>query len=293
MKGYKAFNYDLTCKDFQYEVGKEFVFDGKPIPCQQGFHFCRLIADCYNFYPMSESTRICEVEAVGDIETNDDIKYCTNKIKVVREITDEQTKKANTTASSTGYCNTGDCNTGDWNTGNRNTGDWNTGNRNTGNCNTGDWNTGNRNTGDWNTGNRNTGNRNTGNRNTGDWNVSSYNTGCFMTEEQKISLFNKTSEWTYREWLNCDARFILRRCPCEYNDTEWISSENMTDKEKKEHPTHETTGGYLKVVKHEADRQTWWNNLSREDKDTVMSLPNFDAEIFKKCTGIEVRGEQA
>lgn len=32
MKGYKAFNNDLTCRGMQYKIGKEYVFDGKPIP---------------------------------------------------------------------------------------------------------------------------------------------------------------------------------------------------------------------------------------------------------------------
>ena len=60
-------------------------------------------------------------------------------------------------------------------------------------------------TGRCNTGNRNTGDWNTGDWNTGDWNKSSFNTGCFNTEEQKIMLFNKPSNMTYREWLESDA----------------------------------------------------------------------------------------
>ena len=82
MKGYKAFNNDLTCRGMQYEIGKEYVFDGKPIPCKQGFHFCETIADCYEFYPMSDDTRICEVEATGEI-AEDGVKRVTNVIKVI------------------------------------------------------------------------------------------------------------------------------------------------------------------------------------------------------------------
>ena len=58
IKSYKGFNKDLNCRDFQYEVGKEYTFDGNPIPCQQGFHYCKTIADCYKFYDKTENTRI-------------------------------------------------------------------------------------------------------------------------------------------------------------------------------------------------------------------------------------------
>ena len=92
MKGYKAFNSDLTCRGMQYEVGKEYVFDGKPIPCRQGFHFCETIADCYEFYPMSDDTRICEVEATGEIAA-DGVKRVTNVIKILAEITCDNLRK--------------------------------------------------------------------------------------------------------------------------------------------------------------------------------------------------------
>ena len=48
MKGYKAFNNDMTCRGFQYKVGKTYEMAKKPIPCKQGFHFCKSIADYFN-----------------------------------------------------------------------------------------------------------------------------------------------------------------------------------------------------------------------------------------------------
>ena len=201
----------------------------------------------------------------------------------------------------TGDCNAGDCNTGDCNAGNRNTGNCNTGNRNTGNCNTGNCNTGNRNTGNRNTGNRNTGNCNTGNRNTGhcnagdcntgdwntgDWNKSSFNVGCFNTVEQKIMLFNKSSDMTYREWLESDARWLLNQMP--KNVVEWVYESDMSDEEKAEHQTYETTGGYIKVMEKSESGQLWWNDLPDDKKAVIKSLPNFDAGIFEQCTGIKI-----
>ena len=137
-----------------------------------------------------------------------------------------------------------------------------------------------------NTGNRNTGDRNTGDWNTGDWNTASYNTGCFNTEEQKIMLFNKLSNMTYREWIDSDARCLLNQIPKDV--VEWVYEEYMTDEEKAEHLTHETTGGYLKVLDESECGQLWWGSLSDRQKNIIKAIPNFDAEIFFQCTGIRV-----
>ena len=299
VRGFKVFNPDWTCRGFQYEVGKIFEEDVEPSCCDRGFHFCENAADCFNYYSFNPDNKVAEVIAYGDIVRGDD-KCCTNKIKIVREIPwQELLTIVNTGKSCTGLCNTGDWNTGNRNTGNRNTGDWNTGdwntgnrntgNRNTGNRNTGDWNTGNRNTGDWNTGNRNTGNRNTGNRNTGDWNKSSFNTGCFNTEESTIMLFNKPSEWTYRDWLNSDARYLLMDIPKDV--VEWVYENYMTEDEKKAHPSYKTTGGYLKILDESECAQIWWDGLSEADRNKIKSIPNFDIEIFEQCTGIKIESE--
>ena len=296
IKGYKVFNPDWTCRNFQYEVGKTFEEDVTPKCCDRGFHFCTKASDCFSYYGFNPENKVAEVLALGTVDTeSDDTKCCTNKIQIVREISwQELLTIVNTGKGCTGLCNTGNRNTGnrntgDWNTGDWNTGDWNTGNRNTGNRNTGNCNTGNRNTGNRNTGDWNTGNRNTGNRNTGDWNLSSFNTGCFMTEEQKIMLFDKPTNWTYRDWINSDARYALTNIP--KNVVEWVSSYDMTDEEKEKYPTYETTGGYLKVLDESESAQIWWDGLTDGSKDIIKSLPNFDAEIFRKCTGIKVESE--
>ena len=282
--------------------------------------FGQTAADCFNYCRFDSKNKVAEVIAYGEVKTDGD-KSCTDKLEIVREIPwDEVLRITNIGKNCTGRCNTGDRNTGDCNTGNRNTGDWNTGDSNTGNWNTGDWNTGNgntgnwntgdyntgdwntgdcntgdcntgngntgnSNTGNWNTGNRNTGNRNTGDYNTGDWNKSSFNTGCFNTEEQKIMLFNKPSDMTYREWLESDARWLLNQIPKDV--VEWVYEEDMTDEEKAAHPTYETTGGYLKVLDESECGQLWWNGLSDKDKFIIKAIPNFDADIFEECTGIK------
>lgn len=126
----------------------------------------------------------------------------------------------------------------------------------------------------------------TGRCNTGDWNKSSFNTGCFNTEEQKITLFNKPSGMTYREWMDSDARYLLNQIPKDV--VEWVYEEDMTDEEKATHPTYETTGGYLKVLDESECGQLWWGSLSDRRKEIIKAIPNFDAEIFFQCTGVRV-----
>ena len=279
MKGYKVFKPDWTCRGYQFEVGKTFEEDVDPKCCDRGFHFCTKASDCFNYYEFDCNNKVAEVEALGVIDTHaDDSKCSTNKIHIIRELTwNEVLELVNLGKACTGLCNSGD-----WNSGNRNSGDWNSGNRNSGNRNSGDWNSGNRNSG-----NRNSGDWNSGDWNSGDWNKTCFSNGCFNTESPKIFLFNKPSDWTYQDWLNSDARYILNCIPS--NVLEWIWSDDMTDEEKTEHPEHQVTGGFLKHIEKETGRQMWWDGLSDHEKEIVLNLPNFDKVIFKEITGIDVQ----
>lgn len=140
-----------------------------------------------------------------------------------------------------------------------------------------------------NTGKACTGRCNTGDCNTGDWNIGDCNTGCFMTEEQPIMMFNKPSDWTFRKWLDSDARWLLNHIP--KNVTTRVYACDMTDQEKADHPEHQATGGYLKTLDEADAAQTWWDGLDQRKRDIILDLPNFDADIFFKCTGINVKGE--
>jgi len=293
VKGYKAFNDDWTCRDFQYEAGKEYTMPESPECCERGFHFCLKAVDCFSYYNFNPNNKVAEVEAFGEIDYHDDdSKACTNGIRIVRELTwGEVLELVNTGTGCTGMRNSGDRNSGDRNSGDRNSGDWNSGNRNSGDWNSGNRNSGNRNSGDWNSGNRNSGDWNSGDGNSGDWNHTNFSAGIFNTEEQKIRMFNKESDWTYRDWLNSRARYILVNVPQVV--VEWIWSDDMTDEEKSEHPDYETTGGYLKVTDKRSRATDWWNGLPKDDKGEIKSLPNFDFSIFCECVGIDKeRAEQ-
>ena len=65
MKGYKLFDADLKCKDFQFKIGKEYKFDGKIKICKAGFHFCTKLEDCFQYYDAVTWNRIAEVESLG------------------------------------------------------------------------------------------------------------------------------------------------------------------------------------------------------------------------------------
>ena len=142
----------------------------------------------------------------------------------------------------------------------------NTGKGCTGLCNSGDW--------------------NSGNRNSGDWNKCSFSNGCFNTVSPKIYLFNKPSEWTYQDWLNSEARYLLNQIPGDV--LEYIYFSDMTDEEKAAHPEAETTGGYLKILDNSECAVIWWRGLSDRQKAVITAIPNFDKAIFKEITGIDV-----
>lgn len=147
----------------------------------------------------------------------------------------------------------------------------NVGKDNSGNCNSGDWNSGNWNSGDW---------------NSGDW-----NSGCFNTETPKILLFNKPSEWTIYDWINSVANDVMSKAPV---GEKWILYSDMTDKEKSAHPEAKIQQGYLRSLSYEdlmTERNKWWRGLSDEDRQAVLDLPNFDADIFRECTLIAIDKE--
>ena len=85
VRGYKGFNADMTCQGFQYEPGKAYEMDSRIEPCERGFHFCRNMADVFDYYGKN-GCRYAEVEAFGKVIDSDD-KSVTDRIRIVRELT--------------------------------------------------------------------------------------------------------------------------------------------------------------------------------------------------------------
>ncbi len=317
VKGYKVFNPDWTCRGFQYKVGASYEMDEEPIACERGFHFCERLEDCFNYYDFDSENKVAEITAYGET-TRENNKCCTNKIKIEKkmewyEVLDiVNIGKSCTGIGNSGSCNSGNYNAGDsnsgsynagdsnsrsYNSGDYNAGDYNAGDYNAGDYNAGDYNSGDCNSGSWNSGNCNSGNCNSGswnsgNCNSGSWNTTDYSNGCFNTVQQRIFLFNKLSDWTMKDWRSSKARTILYDMMV--SPIQKIDEKDMTDKEKEEHPEYQTTGFYLKKLSLEKiaeERQKCWNELSQEQKDIVISIPNFDKAIFKEVTGIDVDRE--
>ncbi len=189
----------------------------------------------------------------------------------------------------TGHHNIGDCNSGTHNIGKQNEGCFNHGDRNIGHSNIGDSNLGCYNKGSCNVGSDNIGNYNEGDFNIGFFNTGILNLGAFCTDRKaNAKLFNKESDWDIKQLEESKAMRIMAFCPAR-KDLYYVSKYDMTEEEKEMHPEYTTMGGYLRTISAtNKDRQEWWDNLPEEDKAEVMSLPNFDKDIFKECTGIEV-----
>ena len=102
MKGYKAFKKGLICdptgqNPFQYAENTVFETDTAE-PCKSGFHFCKNPLDTLDYYPLIDDngnmTEFAEVEALDDVKTDDNKKYCTKKLKIGAKLTLPQFIKA-------------------------------------------------------------------------------------------------------------------------------------------------------------------------------------------------------
>ena len=83
---YKGFDKNLKCREFQYEVGKEYEMDGDIKCCERGFHACESPLEVFGHYDMLNS-RFAEVEQSGEIDKEEDTtKVCSSKIKIKAEL---------------------------------------------------------------------------------------------------------------------------------------------------------------------------------------------------------------
>ena len=217
IEGYKIFNRDMTCRDFQFELGMNALGNDKPLSlCGNGFHFCKYPSGVWAYYQEGRVFRVRGYDVLDEpITPGADHKMCCRKIEILEEVL--PVGNWNTGNWNAGNGNTGNWNAGNENTGNRNSGDGNAGDRNTGYGNTGNRNTGDGNAGDRNTGYGNTGNGNAGDRNTGNWNAGDNHSGYFGIGVAPTMFFGKpVKEGQFIDWelvselcaaLSSDATF--------------------------------------------------------------------------------------
>ena len=155
---YKGTDKDMKCRDFQFEIGKEYE-EAEAKLCEKGFHGCEYPLDVFAHYAPADSRFfVADLDGVTEEEAEGDSKRSGTKIKlraeigiagIVKAAVEYIKEKAESSKNQTGNRSAA-TNTGDYsaatNTGDRsaatNTGDYsaatNTGDRsaatNTGNC---------------------------------------------------------------------------------------------------------------------------------------------------------------
>ena len=298
-KYYKAFSRELKCRGFQFEEGKVYEVEGPPVLCSHGFHFCQDLVLTLEYYPVEKcitENRYAEVETLGECVYEEPTKHkgCTNKIKIVRLIPDEEVLAM--ADSNSGNWNSGNRNSGNRNSGDYNSGHSNSGDHNSGNWNSGNWNSGDRNSGDYNSGHFNSGDRNSGNRNSGDYNSGDYNSGDYNSGDRN------SGNW------NSGDRNSGNRNSGDYNSGDYNSGDYNSGHFNSETPDT------VRVFNKEIPRRLWdiaikpiflrfeihpelgykgsfqkaYDEATDEDKALLLELPGFDSDVFFEISGIRV-----
>ena len=85
MKGYKGFEPGLICRGKQYAENTVFEEEEAEI-CSYGMHFCENPFDVLDYYGFINDTgdfnEFAEVEALEEVKTDDNRKFCTKKLKI-------------------------------------------------------------------------------------------------------------------------------------------------------------------------------------------------------------------
>ena len=85
IKAYKAFDKDLSCRGFKYEVGKEYGETEEKKVYDKGFYSCPYPLDVFGYYAPAGS-RVCEIEHSGKIDDSESDKICSSKIRIGAEL---------------------------------------------------------------------------------------------------------------------------------------------------------------------------------------------------------------
>ena len=102
VEGYKITNSNYSCRGFKYELNHTYTIEGEPVPCKNGFHFCKELTDCFRYYPPERITyeiynldtyKFLKVRSNGTTYQLRD-KYCTNNLTILEECTTEEILEA-------------------------------------------------------------------------------------------------------------------------------------------------------------------------------------------------------
>ena len=101
--------------------------------------------------------------------------------------------------------------------------------------------------------------------------------------QKNLRVFNQdVSETRYDE-----VKEILTDNQIKITLTKWTDYKELEKSEQT--ATAKQLGGLLKTFSYEDAWLNFWNEATREQKNCILDLPEFDADIFKKITGIDVK----
>ena len=86
--GFKAMNADMTCRDYQFEIGKTYQIDNEmplKLCSESGFHFCLNFEDVFDYYNW-HSSRVFKIKTEEKVLTEDN-KSITKEIIILEEVT--------------------------------------------------------------------------------------------------------------------------------------------------------------------------------------------------------------
>ena len=101
-------------------------------------------------------------------------------------------------------------------------------------------------------------------------------------------MFNKPTKLTFEEFQEKYPEAYSLLVYSDFYLTKWIPEYQMTEEEKEAHPEYKVQEGYLKRFDYKEVCQQMWDSFNKEERNKIKKLPNFDKEIFKEITGIEV-----
>lgn len=101
--------------------------------------------------------------------------------------------------------------------------------------------------------------------------------------QKNLRIFNQdVSEDEYNKTLS-----LLGDNEIKIQLTKWVDYKNL-DKDDQT-STSKQLGGLLKVFTYEEAWKNFWDKATQEQKSVILDIPQFDNEIFKSITGIDVK----
>ena len=103
--GYKVFKKDFTCRDYDFKgVGTTHTYEGVPVLCESGFHFCTTLEDCFNYYDITSDMIVCEVQATNYTDAESDCSKCTcQTLTIIRQLSLDEVKSHISTSKNAYY----------------------------------------------------------------------------------------------------------------------------------------------------------------------------------------------